>query len=262
MSTTAWRALGSALVAFAVLCALAAQRAQAADRTATLPLSAFGFQSGVTITGTNPRFDLYVPDYHSARRLDARFALAFPPSVDADSVVVLRVGDTPIGQSTVGALRKGGVLAASFTRFRGNGHMLDVSVETYLTISGRNCNDYDPRTLWMYVTPASQIAIRHSAAAPASIAEFFEDYDGNFAVNVAPGAPDAIRLAALGLAYWVNQLERWRHVHLTLNAPANAAARTIVVAASNEDLAVRGSVAYANAHGVDLIAARGVSALV
>jgi hypothetical protein len=264
MSTVLRRPIVSALAALVfVAVGFASHGSRAAVASpADLPLPVFGFPSGATITGTNPRFDLYVPDYRGARKMNVKLVLKFPPHVDGNSVVVVRVDGAPLASTTVAALRKGGTADATFAGFRGTGRMLDVSVETYLTVSGRSCEEYDPRSLWMYVAPLSSIRIERSSAPPTSVAEFFEDYDGRYAVTVAPGSSDEVARGAVALGYWLNQLQRWRRVHLTFLEPPAGAARNIVVGNATGDLALRDGVLYATLHGIDLIAARAARAIV
>jgi hypothetical protein len=242
----------------------AARAARAADANIELALPVFGFSSGMTVTGTNPRFDLYVPDYRSARSMQVRFVLQVPEHVDGDGTVVVRVDGTPIGSASIDAIRKGASVGGTFAKFRGTGRMIDVSVETYLTVrASRSCQEYDPRSLWLRISPESAVTIVHSTAAPATVAEFFQDYDGRYAVSLAPGAPDATRLAAIGLGYWLDQLERWRRVHLTFEAKPGEPARAIVVVpSSTQDLAVRDGKLYATPHGIELIAAKGAQTIV
>lgn len=254
--------LPSIALFLALLTLCVPHRAFAAQDVPTeFALETLGFAGGATITGTNPRFDLYVPDYHSGRKLEMTFSLAFPPLVDPKAIVVLRVDGNPLASTTVDALRNG-TLHATFTAFRGTGRMLDVSVESYLTVSGRSCNESDPRSLWMFVTPKSRLVLWHFNAAPATVAEFFEDYDGRYAVTVAPNAADDLRRNAIALGYWLNQLERWRPVRLTFLSPPQPNTRTIVVENASQDLAVRNGVLHASVRGIDLIAARAAASVV
>ena len=110
-----------------------ARGARAADASVTLGLPIFGFASGATVSGTNPRFDLYVPDYRSARSMRVHFSLQFPEHVDGDATVVVRVDGAQIGSATIAAIRNGASLDGVFDKFRGTGRMIDVSVETSLT---------------------------------------------------------------------------------------------------------------------------------
>jgi hypothetical protein len=228
----------------------------AAAGTTDLPLAVYGYGTGVTVTGTDPRFDLYVPDYRSARRLDVRFALGFPSIVDGGGIVTVRVDGVPIGTSTVGALRGGGTVGGQYAHFEGKGRMMDVSVEAHLTVGGKPCHEYDPKSLWMRVLPESRIAVDHTDAAPSTLAEFFEDYDGNYAVDVAPGSSEQVRSSAIALAYWLHQLERWRQVTLSYLKAPSAPVRTIVVGDAKTDLEVRGGTLHATPHGIELLLVR------
>ena len=244
----------------------ARSRAARAPRTrsVTLGLPIFGFASGATVTGTNPRFDLYVPDYRSARSMRVHFALQFPEHVDGDATVVVRVDGIQVGSATISAIRKGASLDGTFEKFRGTGRMIDVSVETYLTVkTSSTCKEYDPRSLWMRVAPQSTIEIAHATTQPATVAEFFQDYDGRYAVNVLNGAPDETHLSAIALGYWLNQIERWRRVHLTFESKLAGIQRTIVVEPeAAADLAVRDGTLYLTPRGIDLIAAKGAPTVV
>lgn len=244
-------------LASALLCTGAVR---AADSKTELPLSAFGLKDGTVVTGSNPRFDLYVPDYAAARQLSARFALQFPQNADPGSSVLLRVGDTTIAQSTVGEIRKSGGIAGTFANLDGSGRMLDVSVQSDLTVSGGECRDYDPRSLWMRVAPQTSLTVLH-AASPTTIAQFFQDYDGRYAVTVAGAAPENLRLQAVTLGYWLEQIDRWRSERLWFLSKPPKPYREIVVGGANQDLAVRGGVLYANARGLDAIAAKAYGTL-
>ncbi|HTA40243.1 MAG TPA: cellulose biosynthesis cyclic di-GMP-binding regulatory protein BcsB [Candidatus Acidoferrales bacterium] len=241
-----------------------ARGARAADANVTLGLPIFGFASGATVTGTNPRFDLYVPDYRSARSMRVHFTLQFPEHVDGDATVVVRADGAQIGSATVASLRKGGSLDGTFNKFHGTGRMIDVSVETYLTVkTSSTCKEFDPRSLWMRVAPQSRIEIAHATTPAATVAEFFQDYDGRYAVDVASGAPDETHLAAIALGYWINQIERWRRVHLTFEEKAAGAPRNIVVESeAAQDLALRDGTLYVTQRGIDLIAAKGAPTIV
>ncbi len=230
--------------------------ASARASVTTLPLAVYGFASGVTVAGTDPHFDLYVPDYPGARSMDVRFALGFSAIVDGHSVVTVTVDGEPVGTSTVAALRSGATAGGIFRRFQGKGRMLTVSVEAHLDVPGQRCHEYDPRSLWMRVMPESRIAVDRSDVPPATAAQFFENYDGRYAVTSAPGASDEIRRASLGLAYWVHQLERWRNVELTYGSAGAAPVRTIVVGESKADLEVRGDTLYATPRGLSLLLVR------
>jgi hypothetical protein len=263
------RAIGTCAVAALLLAGpLAAEAGAAApsparDATVDLALPVFGYPGGATVTGTSPRFDLYVPDYRSARRMTVRFVVQLPEHVDGSATVIVRVDGTQVGSATVDAIRKGAAVGGTFEKFRGSGRMIDVSVESYLTVkSSHRCSEYDPRSLWLRVSPESSLSIVHATAAPASVAEFFQDYDGRFAVTVAPGSPDAARLAAVGLGYWLNQIERWRRAHLTFESKPDKPSRTIVVVAeAAHDVEVRDGTLYATPNGIALIAAKGAGTI-
>jgi hypothetical protein len=253
----AGRFLGFALFALLFSAPLAAPAASVPDATTVMPLSTLGFPTGMSVGGSRPRFDLYVPDYRSARRMDVRFYAQMPQQIDGSTSVVVRVDGVPVGTSTVAALRGGGSVGGSFSAFKGTGRMLDVSIEAYLTVASRNCADNDPRGLWMRVSPESSIAIVHANAPAATVAEFFEDYDGGYAVSDASGLSDTARLDGIELAYWLNQVERWRKLHLEYGPSKTAGVRKIVVGDEGADLVVRGGVLYVTPRGINLIAAKG-----
>ncbi|MBV8489505.1 MAG: cellulose biosynthesis cyclic di-GMP-binding regulatory protein BcsB, partial [Candidatus Eremiobacteraeota bacterium] len=249
------RSLFFALAAFTVAAGWIAPAA-AASATVHLPLAVYGLRSGATVTGSNPRFDLYVPDYRSARSLTARYALAFPSIVDGNGVVTVRVDGVPVGTSTVEAVRGGAIVSATFSHFEGKGRMLDVSIDAQLTVGGKKCREYDPKGLWMRILPASELAVDRNDAPPATVREFFEDYDGRYAVDVAPGAGEDVKRAAIGLAYWLHQIERWRHIDLAYLKKETAPGRTIVVGPGEGDLRVAGGKLYTTVHGIDVLRVR------
>ena len=243
--------------AFAALFAVAATASAAGAATTELPVSAYGYHGGTTLTGTNPRFDLYVPDYPGARKMDVRFALSFPSIVDSNATVLVRVDGAPIASATVGALqRAGGVATGTFDRFHGKGKMLDVSVEAHLAVVSKPCPQFDPHALWMRVGPESRITIARDDAKPTTVNAFFQTYDDAYAIELAQGAPDSDRLSALALGYWIHQVERWRRASATFLQPAKAPQRRIVAGEFSRDLEVRDGTLYVTPRGIDLLIAQ------
>lgn len=238
------------LTAVRVPCALA----QTASST-QLTLADYGLGNGATVTGTNPRFDLYVPDYSSARRLHVAFKVQFSSIVADGGSITVRVDGSPIGTTTVGALRKGGTAGGVFEHFKGRGRVLDVSIEGQLGIRTGPCKSYDPNAFWMRVERGTTLTVEHTDAPPKTPPEFFQNYDGAYAVLPAPGAPDEVRRSALALAYWIHQFQRWRRVRLSYDSVPAGPVRKIVVGESGEggDLAVRDGVLYTTPRGVDLL---------
>ena len=239
----------------AALAAACVAPAAARAAVSQLPLAAYGFGGGVTVTGSDPRFDLYVPDYASARKMNVRFALVFSPIVDAKSIVTVTVDGAPIGNETVANLRKGATVGGTFANFTGNGRMLTVAVQAHLGVGGPLCHEYDPRAIWMRVAPSSAIAVERNDGQAPTPAQFFDDYDGRFAVGTAAGAPRDVKNTAIALGYWLHQFERWRQIALFYQRETPDA-KQIVVGGGSPDLSVTHGVLHVTPHGLELLIAR------
>jgi hypothetical protein len=243
------------MIVCAVFVSVNALRASAATpaRSVTLSLAAFRYGGGVTVTGSEPTFTLYVPVFRTAQRFEVNAVVRLPSNVSPRARVELLAGGVPLASELAGTRRQielHGAFPAPHDR-----SAVEITIRGRLTIDQADCEPSEARSLYLFVAPQTNVVAIESAAPPQTVAGFFEGYASRFAVVADDKASPAIRLDRLALGYAIHRVVRWRAPQITLTQHPAAGDRRIIVGDYGDALRVRNGELFASPSGIDAIAA-------
>jgi len=207
----------------------------------TLSAGQLGVRGDQVSYGARPSISFYLPVFRSARSIRFVATLRVSPAVDPHSTVTVSSGGIPLLTVTVDALRRNPVVAVNVPLPQAPQRIADVTVSgAFSHIDDDVCSRYDPNSLYFVLDRSTSFSVA-TGPAIATIAGFLETYSGNIAIVVPPNAGLQRRLAAVRLAYVVEQLYRWRHAAAELRTTPDPNARNIFLGDFVTDLAVRGN---------------------
>ncbi|MDQ6823323.1 MAG: cellulose biosynthesis cyclic di-GMP-binding regulatory protein BcsB, partial [Candidatus Eremiobacteraeota bacterium] len=234
------------LALFAMLPLICAGRVFAQDRALPVRFSDLGYTRDVVISGAQPQFDIAFPVYPQLREARLHIPIDFSSLVDPRSTLVVSVNGQPVSASTVRDLQ---------TR-----HFVDLTAHfphgarnASITIAGHffrrdGCIELDPTALWMRIKDTGVLTLLVAPQSPAaSVRDFLETYDARIIVVVPPALPESERLAAISLAYLLQQGTKWRRQTVELRPSLAGGGSHIVVGHFSKDLEVRNGALYVSA---------------
>ncbi|MFN2527908.1 MAG: cellulose biosynthesis cyclic di-GMP-binding regulatory protein BcsB [Candidatus Baltobacteraceae bacterium] len=236
-----------AFVCFAI--ASACSVAQAAR--VQIPFSELGYANDISLTGPNPKFSLYVPVYPQLKSLKLRIPLTLSPLIDRRSTLTLTVNERPVFTTSVGALGKNPVISHVIAVPNGPRAPMDIALTGHFFRPGDSCYDLNVNDLWLSIGHAGTLtAVTNRVRHKPLIRDFLRDYNGRIAVVVSSKMATDKQYSVLRLAYYLHQVNRWRHTSVTLSRRIRRGFRNVVFGNFSKALEVRGDNLYANQDGV------------
>ncbi|MDP9016687.1 MAG: cellulose biosynthesis cyclic di-GMP-binding regulatory protein BcsB, partial [Candidatus Eremiobacteraeota bacterium] len=234
----------------ALLCSVG--HAQAAS--VVIPFSELGYGSDQSLGGPNPKFGIFVPVYPQLKALHVHIPLRISPLIDRRSSLTLMVNERPVFTESLASLGAAPVIDQTIMVPSGPRTSMEVALQGKFFRKGDICFDLDTSDFWLNVLHTGSLtAITGPVAHKPFIRDFLQDYRGSIRIVMPQNANTQSRYSALRLAYYLHQINRWRHTSVTMAASRDAAGRNIVFGSFSEPLQVRGNDLYANADGVTLL---------
>jgi Bacterial cellulose synthase subunit len=244
---------------FAIL-AIFAARLPALATVERIDVGRLGVPGDQVSYGPRPVLSFYLPVYKSARAIHFVARLRVSPAVDPRSTVSITSDGVPQWTGTAAALRRNPVVEVTIPLPPAPRQVVEVGVTGSLArLDDDVCSRYDPNSLYLVASDLSQFVITTGASTP-TIAGFFENYGGLIAIVVPPSAMPARRLAAVRLAYEIEQIARWRHARVELRSTPDPGAPNIVLGDFQTDIALRGSALEVGPNG-DALLSRAIEPL-
>ncbi|GAC1407684.1 MAG: hypothetical protein NVSMB6_05730 [Burkholderiaceae bacterium] len=244
-------------VLFVLLCAAALGTNAGATQQArpiVIPFSELGYEDDVVLSGPNPKFTVYVPVYPQLRGAHMRVPLQISPLVDKRSTVAVTINERPIYTATVGSMGKNPHLNLPIDIPPGPRTALEIGISGHFFLTGDTCYDLESNNIWMIVKKGSLLSL---ALAPMVhrpyINDLLHDYAGRIRVVMHDSLAADGKLSVIRLGYYLHQINRWRHVNVSLASTADPSARNIVIGNFPRTLEMRGQDLYANRAGVRIL---------
>lgn len=193
-----------------------------------VPLPALGYAGDVVRDGAHPHLELVIPFHARLQLVRLRLAIRPSPAVDPRSLVVVRLDGVVARRLRVNDLRRDETVALDVTP-SGRKRRLRVTVDGALFATGDRCADARRRSLWLALRRTSRIELVQLQGARPFVADFLDPYAGRVRVVAGRGASTETLAAAVPLAYWLHQIERWRDRDVSLAEQVDPAAQNIVL---------------------------------
>lgn len=226
--------------------------AQAAS--VAIPFGELGYGNDVSLVGPNPKFTLYVPVYPQLKSVAVRIPVTFSPLIDRRSTLTLTVNERPVWTATVGALGKNPVISDEIAVPDGPRSAMEIALIGHFFRPGDICYDLGVNDFWMNVSHAGLLlAVTNPVRHKPFIRDFLRDYNGRIAVVMPSNMSRDRQYSILRLAYYLHQVNRWRHTAVILSRHIDSRSRNIVFGNFNKALEVRDSNLYVNQDGISTL---------
>ncbi|GAC1387844.1 MAG: hypothetical protein NVSMB31_00820 [Vulcanimicrobiaceae bacterium] len=238
------------LSCLALLCATN----QARGATVQIPFSELGYGADQSLGGPNPKFSIFVPVYPQLKALRVHIPLRVSPLIDRRSSLTLLVNERPVYTATLASLGSSPVIDRTIVVPSGPRTSMEIAVQGKFFRKCDICFDLDTSDFWLNVLHTGSLAaITGPVSHKPFIRDFLQDYRGSIRIVVPQSATASSRYSALRLAYYLHQINRWRHTAVTMSAVRDRSGRNIVFGDFRQPLQVRGNDLYASADGVTVL---------
>ncbi len=202
--------------------------------TSVLTFKELGYSKETHLPGATPQFVFHVLNYEGLKGATVDLSLRLSSVLSENSSVTIEIDDTPLYTKSIKEIGYTPRLSIP-VRFS-NSNYTKVAVLGRLFVSDNICNDISGGNLWMVVSNQSRL-ILNGDYHPKTVSHFFRDYETDFNVVFDPAK---VNFEALPLFYYLHQLNDWKNINVSLNAPETATdkKRTIRVGLYEQDLAV------------------------
>jgi hypothetical protein len=237
---------------FGLALAAIAVRTPVLAATDVVPFDAFGYRDTILERGPNAALSVYLPVTRGLRTIRLHAPIAISPQVDPRSSILVTANDVPVESISVRSAGRSPTIDVAIP-VPADARSLSIAIVGRLFILGDICADPQLDDVYFTVSKNAYLTVTSDdRISNEQILDFLNQYGGAFDVVTRSSSDDA-RAATIQLAYRLHQIERWRRVTVrTASAPASDA-RTIVVGAFPNDLALHGRELDVTPHGVALL---------
>jgi hypothetical protein len=176
--------------------------------------------------------------------------MRFSPVMDRRSTITVSVNDRILSTRTLADMGANPSIDQTIPVPSGTRGALQIAVTGHFFEKGDICFDLDTNDFWMTVGRAGILTATTQARPHRPyVRDFFHDYGGSLTVVVPANASNDLTGRAIGLAYFLHQINRWRSTSVRIADRPDPGARNLVLGEFPSALEMRGPDLYANADG-------------